>query len=112
MTYTTPRMCAGCGNPESLCDDTLVCAFLKAHVYEHDGHRASISLDTLRVLVQRAQAWGQEQSEKSLRPEGAVIVPAEPTQEMIDAGANTINRKLDDGKQAALVYRHMIAAKP
>jgi hypothetical protein len=39
---------------------------------------------------------------------GMVLVPREPTQAMIDAGADTINTRLSVGKQAALVYRYMI----
>jgi hypothetical protein len=44
--------------------------------------------------------------------EGWKLVPVEPTQEMIDAGAETIHRKLDEGKQASTVYRHMLRAAP
>lgn len=76
-------------------------------------HENCLSSADLCFIVEMRRNWPEirDRLRDALRtrPEGTVVVPSEATQEMIDAGANTINRKLDDGKQAALVYRHMIA---
>ena len=45
-------------------------------------------------------------------PEGWMLVPVEPTQDMIDAGAETMHPRLDYGKQAAVAYRLMISNAP
>lgn len=71
MSYTAPKMCPGCGNPESLCEDSLVCAFMYAHVIRHDGHVATIGLDTLRVIVHRAQEWGRIKTDEHLKERDA-----------------------------------------
>lgn len=76
MTYTKAQMCVLCKEPTSLCqcpDD--VRAFGDVHIHTHDGERALIDGETLRVLIERALGWGKLMSEKALSaaPEAAAM---------------------------------------
>jgi hypothetical protein len=61
VTYTSPRHCIFCGDPESLCQcPPEILAFASAHVVATDDGRGVVEGKTLRVLIERAQAYGRE----------------------------------------------------
>lgn len=66
-------MCVLCGEPESMCTcPAEVTIFAQAHLVGRDGNNAIINGETLRVLIERAQAWGKLKSTAVLSavPEG------------------------------------------
>lgn len=72
MSYTKPKHCIFCGDPESLCRcPREILEFAIAHVVPTDDGRGVVQGDTLRVLIERAQAWGRAQGEQAMRPEVA-----------------------------------------
>lgn len=63
MSYTKPKHCIFCGDPESICRcPPEILEFAKAHVVTTDDGRGILEGETLRVLIERAQAWGREHS--------------------------------------------------
>jgi hypothetical protein len=61
MTYTKPRHCIFCGDPESLCQcGPEILEFAAAHIVPTDDGCGVVAGETLRVLVERAQAYGRE----------------------------------------------------
>ena len=57
MSYTKPRHCIFCGDPESLCQcPPELLEFARAHVVATDDGRGVVDGDTLRILIERAQA--------------------------------------------------------
>lgn len=85
MSYTPPKICSLCDKPESLCECAEeVLAFASIHAHPEALGRMSINGETLRVLIERAQAWGREQSAKALRPEADLSQQLAECQRMLE----------------------------
>lgn len=78
--------CVLCKEPTTLCQcSNEVRAFGDAHIVTHDGERALIDGETLRVLIERAQAWGREHSQQGYVSSGSELMHADNTVTVRDA---------------------------
>lgn len=60
--------CIFCKGPESLCQcPPEVLMFAAAHVEPFDNDRGIVDGETLRLLIERAIAWGRLQSKEAIQ---------------------------------------------